>query len=183
MSFGYFDRLAGLGGRILNTLGGADRTTVVNEYLRVLSGVYTVLAQIHGHVLDVTLDVGVAKDRAEAEAALERLQALGLESVIRAQDLCNELERLGHQLTGIEGLSGGGDAAEWEQFRSVLQRREAGTSELYDEKLYELRTLAHREPDLEALKRIVQEVSHNLVVQKAEFEWLAKRARKELEHP
>ena len=180
MDLGYFDRVSTLGARMLSVIGGAGRDDVAENYLRVLAEVYAVLAQIHEHVLDVTLDVGVAADRAQAEQALDRLQALGLRDVMRAGDLCDELGRLGQELTGIESLSGA-DAADWDQFRRALQDREAGTSRLYDEKLMELRTLPRREPDLDALKRTVEEVSRDLVTQKAQFEWLAKRARKELE--
>lgn len=180
MSIEYFGRVAGLGDRMLNAIGGTGRDQAMERYLAALREVYTRLGQIHEHVLDVTLEVGIARDHAQAAAALDRLQALGLESVMRAAELCNELERLGHELTGIEKLSEA-DAAEWEEFRSALQRREAGTSDLYDQKLLELRNLARHEPDLDALKRQVAAVSHELVMQKAEFEWLARRADKELQ--
>ena len=179
-SLTYFDQVSATGARILESLGGSPAGSDVDDYLELVGKIYEVLAQIHDGLIDVTIDVSQAQTMEEARQVLAQVEQLGLKEALKAQDLCDELQRLGQQLRGLPydhyGLTTS-EKATWYELFEKLEQREAGTSRLYDEKLYELRTLPHTDPALPSLKAKVEEISNLLVIQKAQFERLAKLAK------
>lgn len=176
----YFNRVSATGDRILKALGGSPAGFEVNYYLTLVTKIYEVLAQIHDCLVDVTIDVSQAQSMDEAIQVLARVQQMALKETLQAQELCDELQRLGQQLSGLPydryGLTEG-EKATWDELCRNLEHREGGTSRLYDEKLYDLRVLPHTESALEPLKAKVEEISNLLVIQKAQFERLAKLAK------
>lgn len=178
-SLGYFDDIARIGDAILGSIAGPRRNPASAPYLHVLGEVYDTLAHLHGLVLDVAARVGASPTHEEAARALQSLHGGALRAVLKSQEMCDELGRLGSRLQSEQSLSPE-DQAAWDELRSQLENREAGTAMLYDEKLRELRDAPAHVPELDALKRMVKQAADQLVVQKARFEWLATRARAEL---
>lgn len=178
-SITYFDRVSAVGGKILEALGGSPVGSETDEYLKLVGEIYTKMAEIHDKLVNVTIEVSLAQTPAEAQKALELVQQMGLEEAMRAAEMCDELERLGHQLRQLPydqfGLTAD-EKATWDELLQNLEQREGGTSRLYDEKMYDLRVLRYSGNDLDSIKAKVNEISNALVIQKAQFERLAKVA-------
>ena len=179
-SLTYFNRISGIGSRILKVLGGSPAGAETDHYLALVEEIYQILAQIHDALVDVAIDVSQAETMDEAAQILMRVQQMGLKETMKAQDMCDELQRLGQQLRSLPydryGMAESEKVA-WDELCRNLERREGGTSTLYDTKLYELRILPHTETALEHLKAVVEEISDLLVIQKARFDHLAKLAK------
>jgi hypothetical protein len=180
MEIAYFDGVASVGAHMLEVIGGAPAAPALNRYLELLRETYSVMAQIHDGLIDVTIEVALADSMAEAAQALARLNNVSLRSTMKAQELCDTLGRLGAQLRllppeVLQGLTEPEKDA-WLELCTNLEDREAATSRLYDQKLMELRALPSVHSDLALLKAEVKAASDQLVVQKGEFERLAKHA-------
>jgi len=179
-SLSYFDRVSAIGDRMLRVIGGAPATTDTDQYLELVEQIYKALADIHDNLIDVTIEVDQAKTIGEVSDVLERIQQLGIKDTLKAQNMCNELGRMGYQMRGLpsEQLNlNDQEKADWDELSHQLERREGGTAMLYDDKLRELYELGKSKLGLKSLQAKVAEISDLLVVQKAQFERLAKRAK------
>lgn len=178
-SITYFDRVSAIGSRILAILGSSPTGSKADDYLGLVAQIYSELAQIHDSLIDVTIDVSQAQTTVEATQALERVQQMGLKRAMQALKMCDDLEQLGKELRKLPDDTRGltkTEKADWDELCRQLEEREGGTSRLYDEKLYDLRVLRYTDLKLEPLKAKVEEISSLLVIQKAQFEYLAKLA-------
>jgi hypothetical protein len=180
-SIGFFSRFANVGAKILRTASGSSATPLNVNYLNLLSQIYEVLAQIHKGVLEVVIAVGQSRTIAEAKTSLDALNQLSIRNALHVQAMCDELERLGHELKSL--MDGGGvpltdeEKQTWENLCRELKERESGTASLYYEKLYDLRVLPDTEPSIEAVQAKAEVIASEIVNQKAEFEFLAMKAK------
>ena len=177
-SIEFFDEAAGVGSRIIQNLGNSPATPEVKKYLDLVARVYQVLVQIHDDVVEATIYASLAATIEEAKQALQGIQQSVLKDTLKAQDLCAKLRKLGHDLhplTQAAKLSAD-DQSIWKEFCQNLEQGESQTARLYDEKLYDLHVLPGNEPSLNALKKKVEDISAQLVTQKARFDFLARMA-------
>ena len=136
------------------------------------------MAQVHDEVASLAVRVSLASDLDEAHHALGRLDNQHLSEVFRARQWCDEFEWLGKELEPLAtelGLAET-DQQTWREFCSALAMREGEVAYLYEQKLYDLRLLQDRFLPIEDLKRTVDGITKHLVVQKANFDLLAKKA-------
>jgi predicted nuclease with TOPRIM domain len=176
----FFDDVAAVGSRILQVLGGTPPGSDSDRYLQLVEEIYAVLAQIHDGIVDVMIDVSQAQTMQQAVQSLTRVQQMDLRDALKAQSLCDELARLGNALRELPDKVNGltpGEKQAWDELCQQLERREGGTARLYDLKLYDLRVLPHNMNTLGPLKAEVEKICNVLVVQKAQFEYLAKQAK------
>lgn len=177
-SIGFFDEAARVGSQILEVLGGKPAADPIRNYLERVQEIYDLLVKIHDEVANVAVKASLAADMDEARAALTEIEHSSLEDTFRARDWCDELERLGHALRPLgqdAGLSGE-DLQIWDEFCVRLENREGEVALLYYEKLYDFRMLAYNENSFDALREKVEDISNQLVTQKAKFDLLAKKA-------
>jgi hypothetical protein len=126
----------------------------------------------------VAVKTSLAANEAEAREALQELEYDSLVDTFRAQQWCDELERLGHALRPLRHNAelSADDQQIWDQFCQHLEMREGEVAYLYLDRLYDFRQLAHRDLSLKELKEQVDKISKQLVTQKAEFDLLAQKA-------
>ncbi len=96
-----------------------------------------------------------------------------LESVFRVNQWCDTLARLGQEARQIPT-----HVQTWQTLCDSLERRESEVAQLYEDNLDELRDL--RNLSLNAIQQRADEISKDLVRQKAEFELLAEKAKAKL---
>jgi hypothetical protein len=169
----FFDEVAAVGSDVLNSLGGRDD---VAPFLRRTRDVYLLLVDIHDDIVNATVEVSTATSLDEGQRVLNSLHHDALESVFRARRWCDELEALGHDL---HVLPVGVDLDEndtWAQFTLALQEREGQVAQLYEDAMYDVLSRARNATSLDELQNYIDSVSNDLVVQKAKFDLLAKRA-------
>jgi hypothetical protein len=177
----FFSEVSSAGEPLLAAVDGSianGRTK--RRYFRTVRQVFEKLSQVHDLVVDVAVDVSQAKDLTEARERVGLLDQMGLEDAIRAEDLCDELDRLGHELRPIiEGVGGLSDADKelWRTVYSELELREERTAELYASHLVDLYNIPYSESSISTIKEKVDRITLELATQKAEFEVVAKRAR------
>lgn len=179
-SIGFFDRSADVGARILDYLAGEPPGINVKDYLQLVAEIYETFSQIHEGISDVTIEVALAQELPAAKSSLARLRQMGLRDSMKAQQLCDQLEELGHEIqTTLLNLPhlDGETAAVLQELSIKLAEREMGAARLYDEALYDLHNLTYAETDLFLLKSNVNTISQQLVFQKARFDFLARKAR------
>jgi hypothetical protein len=181
-SLAFFDELARPGDQIFAFLEGNQRGGDRAAYLHLVADIYRTLARIHDHVTEVVVAVGEARSVEEAAAILQLLDADVLRGQLKTQELCDELERLGIQLRNALPLAdpGGSGTQVLRQLSEELEGRERRTAEMYAVRLWDLRNLAFpgssSGASLEEIKRKANQISEELVLQKARFDLLAKRA-------
>lgn len=178
----FFDELARPGDQIFEFLegnqSGRDRAT----YLKLVADIYQTLAKIHDHVMDIVVAVGEATSVPEAATILQRLDGDSLRGQLKTQELCDELERLGIQLRDAlpPTVPGGSGMQALRQLSEELEGRERRTAEMYADSLWDLRNLAFpgspSGSSLDEIKAKADQISEELVLQKARFDLLAKRA-------
>lgn len=179
-SISYFYSVAAIGSKILQTYGGSPVSSETKQYLKLVEETYKTLAQIHGILLDVMINVDLAQTMKEANEILGRVEQIRLKDVLRAQNLCDKLGQLGDQLRYLPQQEFKLTAEEeitWEEFYEELYGRESRTADLYSSKLLDLRNLPVTETNLDTLKTKVNEISNALTIQKAQFDLLARKAR------
>jgi hypothetical protein len=189
-TLGFFDQVARVGSLILDALGGAPTTTafqkhwkpvqdIYKQYLKRVEEIYTLLGSIHDQVADVAVEVGLAANMDEAKEAIKKIESSSLADTFRANDWCDELQRLGEALRplGQEAGLSEEDQRTWDEFCSALEQREGEVAKLYNDKLYDFRMLVYGDLSLESLKEKVKGISDQLVTQKARFDLLAKQAK------
>lgn len=176
----FFEEAARVGETILVALdeGEGPANKKVASYFENAGKIYHLMANVHDEVSNLTVRVSLARDLAEAQHALSRLDNERLADVFRARDWCDEFERLGQELLPLadELNLAESDRAIWEEFCHSLSLREGEVAYLYEDKLYELRRLKNSKRSLESLKQEVDRISNKLVTQKAKFDLLAKKA-------
>lgn len=170
---GFFNEVAAVGGEILSSLGGRDD---VAPFLRRTRDVYQLLVEIHDDLLNATVEVGTARTLDDARSVLRSLHHSALESVFRARRWCDELEALGHDLRRLPVGIRIDDTNTWDEFTSSLQQREGEVAWLYEEAMYRVISRAESATSLTELQTYIDSVSDELVMQKARFDFLAKRA-------
>jgi hypothetical protein len=177
-SIGFFEEVAQVGDHVLDLLGGEPPSRAVTTYLKHVADIYRLLVAIHDEVSDVTVKASVADNLHDAQQALRSIDHQALEETFRVRRWCDELERLGQALQplGQEAKLAGNEQQTWNEFCVALERREGEVAWLYDSKLYDIRRLADKNLPFDALKSEVKEVSRQLIMQKAEFDLLAKQA-------
>jgi chaperonin cofactor prefoldin len=180
-SIGFFNKVAGVGSKILEVLGGKPASAEIKRYLERVAEIYNLLVDIHDEVVKVAVKTSLAANMNEAREALKEIEYSSLENTFRARRWCDELQRLGQALRPLSqdaGLSGD-DQQTWDEFCSALERREGEVVYLYIEKLYDFRRLAYpaySDLSLKSLKEKVEDIRKRLVTQKAQFDHLAKKA-------
>jgi hypothetical protein len=176
----FFDRSADVGARILDYLAGEPAGVNVNDYLQLVAEIYETFSQIHESISDVTIEVALAQELQTAQNSLARLRQMGLKDSLKAQQLCDQLEELGREiqatLLNLPHLDGE-SLAVLQELSIKLAEREMGAALLYDEALYDLHNLTYAETNLSFLKTEVDAISQQLVLQKARFDFLARKAR------
>jgi hypothetical protein len=179
-SISFFDRSADVGARILDYLAGEPAGVNVNDYLQLVAEIYETFSQIHESISDVTIEVALAQELQTAQDSLARLRQMGLKDSLKAQQLCDQLEELGHEiqatLLNLPHLDGESFSV-LQELSIKLAEREMGAARLYDEALYDLHNLTYAETNLFFLKDKVDTISQQLVLQKARFDFLARKAR------
>jgi hypothetical protein len=176
-SIRFFSEAARVGRRILDTASPDVKKT----YLEEVSRIYALLRDIHDLVIDVAIRTGNARDLDQAKRALAGINDVALEGTFRARNWCDRLERLGkavHPLTKDANLTGR-DRDIWEEFCTTLEHREGEVARLYYMKLMDLTSLGNTEATLATLREKVDKISEELVIQKAGFDFLAKKAEAE----
>lgn len=179
-SISFFDTVAAIGSKILQTYGGSPVSSETNRYLRLVEETYETLAHIHGNLLDVMINVDLAQTMEEANKILGRVEESSLKDYFRAEYLCDELGTLGLQLRKLPQQEFKLTAEEektWKEFYEDFYDRETSTANLYGSRLSDLRQLSVTETNLDTLKTKVNEISNALTIQKAQFDLLAKKAR------
>lgn len=169
----FFDEVAAVGSELLDELGGRDD---VPEFLRRARDVYQLLAAIHDDVVNAAIEVSTARTLDEARHVLRALHHDALESVFRARRWCDEMETLGQDLRQLPSGVTLDRQDTWTQFTETLQQREGEVAWLYEEAMYRVLSRAESATSLEELQRYMSSVSDDLVLQKAKFDLLAKRA-------
>jgi hypothetical protein len=169
----FFDDVASVGGQLLEGLRG--RSDVAPFLLRTRD-VYALLVAIHDDIATAAIEVSAAQTLEQAHSALRSLEHAALESVFRARRWCDELEALGHDLSGLPPGVVVKDLAVWQQFTETLTHREGEVASLYESALYSVLSKAKSAQDLHELQDYMQGVSEELIVQKARFDLLAKQA-------
>jgi len=174
----FFNEIARVGTTILETLGGKPATTVTEKYLKNVTQIYNLLSKIHDNIADVAFKVSFAANMDEARETLKEIQSDSLENTFRTLGWCEKLGKLGKKLLPlIEDVDLSEDDQKiWKEFCSTIELREVETARLYDKKLYDFRMLAHRDISLKALIEKANDISEQLVIQKARFDLLAKKA-------
>jgi hypothetical protein len=168
----FFGRVARPGDRIFEFLGGSPTA----EYLAVLARTYRILGDLHDRVTDVVVSVGEAETVEEAATTLADLDADRLRDALKAQNLCDELETLGHRLRDvIRAMPAGAEAQTLEELSQELEGRERRTAEMYSERLWDLRSLPGNAA-MQQIKDKADEIAEELVLQKAGFDLTAKKA-------
>lgn len=169
----FFDEVAAVGSEVLSALGGRDD---VAPFVRRTRDVYQLLVEIHDDLMNATVEVATARTLDDGQHVLRSLHHDALESVFRARRWCDELEALGHDLGELPAGVHVGDIGTWEQFTTTLQQREGEVARLYEEAMYSVISRAEAATSLEELQTYMESVSSELVLQKAKFDLLAKRA-------
>jgi hypothetical protein len=164
-SIRFFDEVANEGRNILRVLGGQP---LAESYLGLVAETYETLAQIHDNVVEVAFRVDQATSIDDAKATLRALGSSEIERELRAQHLCDKLQMLGAHLRD-QGLL--------QELSLSLEGRERATAEMYAENLIELSSLPYTVSGLDSLIEQVDDISNRLMIQKAEFDFLAKKAR------
>ncbi len=180
-SITFFDRASQVGSLILEAVGGGAKLKAkdVKRYLKLVSRIYNLLIKIHNEIIDITIEAGLAKNLETAKKILKQIDQGSLKSTFQAKNWCDTLEELGRALHPIDqdvSLSGD-DQKVWDEFCSSLEQREDEVAWLYVNKLTDLNTLAYNATSLEELTKQVNTICEQLVVQKAQFDHLAKKAR------
>lgn len=172
-----FNDTARVGRKVLNTLSPDLKL----KYLDGMARIYGLLRDIHDLVIDVAIRAANATDLDQAKRALQGINEDALEGTFRARNWCNRMERLGKSIRPLtdDARLTGKDRSDWELFSTALQNREGEVAWLYYDNLAELRDLATTATSLEALKTSVESISEELVTQKAQFDFLAKKAEAE----
>jgi hypothetical protein len=169
----FLDEVAAVGREILTSLGGrAD----VSPFLRRTRDVYQLLIDIHDDIITTTVEVGTAKTLGEGKRVARSLHHDALESVFRARRWCDELQALGDDLNVLPAGVQIDDIDTWEKFTVTLKQREGDVARLYEEALWEVISRAEQATSLAELKSYIDSVSDELVMQKAKFDLLARRA-------
>lgn len=179
-SLAMFDELIASFDRVEAALLGPAPAAPNVRYLATLARVCEILSQIHDGVIDVTVEIAVSDDLAGARAKLELLNQHSLKQTLHAQQLCDELGRLGSELTPIlraEAALPAQDLAAWTALAQQLEGHEEEVAQLYDESLYDLRLLPETVGSLSELQAKVNAVAETLALQKAQFDLLAKRVK------
>jgi hypothetical protein len=179
-SLSYFDSVASVGSKILEAIGGSATGSTYRQYLALVEELYTLFSTIHDNLIDVTIEVHLAGTDAQALEALSRVQRMGLRDMMKTQEMCDDLMRVGQELRAMPFENYGFTEEETKDLKELLynlERAESGTSHLYDRHLYDLRVLAETGTSLELVKGEVGIISNILSVQKAKFDHLAKLAR------
>ncbi len=174
-SIGFFDETARIGAEILKALGSTPAT---RQYLWHVARIYALMNKIHEDVAAATIEASEASTLDEARQALKRLDHGSLENRFRARNWCDRLQKLGQALRplGQDSHLPKGDRKIWDEFCTALEHREGEVAMLYDLKLYDLRVLADGETSLASLASQAEEISSQLVLQKAQFDYLARKA-------
>lgn len=115
----------------------------------------------------------------EARKCLDGIGYSPLEQTFRANKRCDELQRLGTSFRPLSDDAGvtGTDNKIWDEFCQALELREGEVTDLYDKKLIDLRQFSYRVTDIELLKKLVNDTSEMLVIQKPKFGLLSKQAK------
>lgn len=169
----FFEKVADVGDEILGELGDRDDAA---PFLRRTRDVYLLLIEIHDSIVNATVEAGTAASLDDARRVLRSLHHDALESVFRARRWCDELESLGEDLVQLPSGAAIADLDTWQEFTSALQEREGEVAWLYEDAMYDVLGHAENVTSLDELKTFIEGVSSELVVQKAKFDLLAKRA-------
>lgn len=165
--------MATVGGEVLRSLGRRDDAA---PFLRRTRDVYLLLIEIHDDLANAAVEVGTARTLDDARRVLRSLHHDALEPVFRARRWCDELEALGEDLQVLPAGVHIDGAGLWQEFTGRLQQREGDVARLYEEAMYGVISRAESTPSLTQLQDYMDSVSEDLVVQKAQFDLLAKRA-------
>jgi hypothetical protein len=169
----FFDEVAAVGGEILTSVGGRND---VAPFLRRTRDVYQLLVEIHDDIVNATVEVGTARTLDEARRVLRSLHHDALEPVFRARRWCDEMEALGQDLHTLPAGVYIDGTRTWDEFTVRLQQREGEVARLYEEAMYRVISRAESATSLTQLQDYIDGVSAELVLQKATFDLLAKRA-------
>jgi hypothetical protein len=179
MQIGFFDDVARVGGIILQILGGSDDNQKVLAYLEKVEDIYKLLIQIHDEIVDVIIRSRYANTLKDIRENLKGIEHESLEKVFKAHKWCGEMKQLGIALQplSIDANLIGTDKLNWDKFCQNLEQHEGAVAMLYHDNLFNIRILSNQEMDIEILKQRLDEIADMLVIQKAKFDSLAKRAQ------
>ena len=159
-----------------------------------LSEICNVLAQVHTIVIGKLEAIEAAATLQDAKDIVRQLEASPLRDTFHTEHLCDTFERLGEDLREIVGPSNG--KAQTSQLSLsgrrpahgcssavLLEDREADVARLYSAEINQisqlLSTLTSPE-DLEAVQKRAKAARNTLTAERADFEALAIRFRKEI---
>jgi hypothetical protein len=174
----FFDELAGPGDGIFEFLEGSPRA----KYLRLVEQIYRILADLHDRVATVVVEVGEATSEEDAAIILQALDADNLRDQLKAQKLCDRLEKLGIQLRDVlpKTIPSGPEAETLGQLSTELEGREQRTADMYADRLWDLRSLAWpgsaASVPLSDIKAKADDIAKELLLQKAGFDLMRKKA-------
>lgn len=183
-SLSYLDLVGMVGDGVLDAIGGLPATIDIDPYLDLVERIYTTMAAIHNNLIDMTEQVKDATTPAEASSILKSLDQQGIKDSLKADKMCDALQQMGIEMRSLPvnqlNLTDQ-EKAIWKELSSELEKREGGTAHLYYSKLNELDNLGQlckTESDLKALQAKAAQTTDLLVIQKAQYERLANRAKR-----